>query len=108
MTPRERLTCELCGTLLSRGTVCTNSRCGRCHQKYCTPGGNTSPGHGRGNPPVCSSCGYLLSVEPCTTQIVNGVPQQMHVSCLDRARGMERLLDKIGDDWDPPIGKEPT
>lgn len=41
--------CELCGrdTSVDSGR-CTNNRCSECHRRYCTPGGNTSPGHGRG------------------------------------------------------------
>ena len=47
-------TCELCDKPLvpfSQGDDghCTNSRCAQCHRRYCTPGGETSPGHGRGS-----------------------------------------------------------
>lgn len=38
--------CEVCAK--PRGTGgCTNARCASCHRAHCTPGGNTSPGHGR-------------------------------------------------------------
>jgi hypothetical protein len=47
MTP----VCEVCGQLLP-SYYCTNSRCQECHRTYCTPGGNTDPGHGRGWPPT--------------------------------------------------------
>ncbi len=39
--------CNACGGLRdSRG--CTNGRCAACHASCCTPGGDTSPGHGYG------------------------------------------------------------
>jgi hypothetical protein len=44
--------CEVCG---SPKVYCTNTRCLECHNKYCTPGDDTSPGHGRGNPPKKSA-----------------------------------------------------
>ena len=40
-------TCEVCGVPLDAHR-CTNGRCYSCHVKHCTPGGDTSPGHGRG------------------------------------------------------------
>lgn len=41
--------CEVCGASLKGDAGrCTNGRCSNCHRKYCTPGGETSPGHGRG------------------------------------------------------------
>ena len=40
--------CEVCGVAASAAERCTNNRCGHCHAKHCTPGGATSPGHGRG------------------------------------------------------------
>lgn len=41
--------CEVCGKGLREDySRCTNGRCGECHRLYCTPGGDTSPGHGRG------------------------------------------------------------
>lgn len=44
-------TCEVCGTPIpSQRDRCTNQRCLACHGKHCTPGGATSPGHGRGWP----------------------------------------------------------
>lgn len=40
--------CEICGTDIRRDRGrCTNERCSSCHAKHCTPGGATSPGHGR-------------------------------------------------------------
>ena len=36
--------CEVCG---KPEHYCTNDRCKDCHIRYCTPGGDTSPGHGR-------------------------------------------------------------
>jgi hypothetical protein len=79
--------CKLCGILITRPQlVCTNGRCSHCHERYCTPGGASEPGHGLGNPPTCFHCGYLLSVEPCTTQIIDGEPQRWHTSCWDRRK----------------------
>lgn len=46
---KQTRTCEVCG---KGPTHCTNSRCEPCHRRYCTPGGNDYPGHGRGNPPA--------------------------------------------------------
>lgn len=49
------MTCNVCGTDIESGIAkarrCTNRRCGGCHDRYCTGGGSTSPGHGLGNPP---------------------------------------------------------
>jgi hypothetical protein len=48
---RPRL-CNVCGRKREhslRGGGCTNGRCADCHAKHCTPGGNTSPGHGFGD-----------------------------------------------------------
>lgn len=43
--------CEVCRKPLAGDrNRCTNGRCGDCHVKWCTPGGNTSPGHGRRYP----------------------------------------------------------
>lgn len=42
--------CNVCGEPLDKHR-CTNGRCRGCHAEYCTPGGNTYPGHGLGNPP---------------------------------------------------------
>ena len=39
----EERFCLICGTETWR--PCTNGLCAECHDKYCTPGGNTSPGH---------------------------------------------------------------
>lgn len=41
--------CEVCRVQRRRGDGdwCTNDRCGKCHARYCAPGGATSPGHGR-------------------------------------------------------------
>lgn len=41
--------CNVCGvsTKNDRGR-CTNGRCSSCHRDVCTPGGETSPGHGYG------------------------------------------------------------
>ncbi len=48
MMPNERR-CEVCDKDISKDPKrCTNGRCGDCHSRYCTPGGNDSPGHGRG------------------------------------------------------------
>lgn len=48
---RAERCCNCCGGPL--GTVmegrCTNGRCRGCHQAVCTPGGDTSPGHGFGS-----------------------------------------------------------
>lgn len=41
--------CNVCGGHLRSGR-CTNGRCLDCHREMCTPGGSTSPGHGRGWP----------------------------------------------------------
>jgi len=41
--------CDVCGT---REHYCTNDRCRACHRAYCTPGGSTGRGHGRGYPPT--------------------------------------------------------
>lgn len=39
--------CVVCGVdIRSDPNRCTNSCCGKCHRDYCTPGGQTSPGHG--------------------------------------------------------------
>lgn len=41
--------CEVCGCNTSKDAGrCTNGRCGDCHRKHCTPGGDVAPGHGRG------------------------------------------------------------
>ena len=42
--------CEVCGGPTTAATRCTNGRCATCHRLYCTAGGNTEPGHGRGWP----------------------------------------------------------
>jgi hypothetical protein len=47
VTKRPGRVCEVCGADISRAAHCTNSRCMACHEKHCTPGGSTSPGHGR-------------------------------------------------------------
>lgn len=40
--------CEVCGVDISKDSGrCTNVRCGMCHTKWCTAGGNTTPGHNR-------------------------------------------------------------
>lgn len=45
----RRSTCECCGVDTTRDQGrCTNGRCGSCHRQHCTPGGSTTPGHGRG------------------------------------------------------------
>lgn len=36
--------CNYCGGTLASGN-CTNGRCIPCHDRVCTPGGSTSPGH---------------------------------------------------------------
>lgn len=44
--------CEICDKPIPKQTErCTNRRCLGCHRKWCTAGGETSPGHGRGYPP---------------------------------------------------------
>lgn len=46
---RDRRVCNACGADLRRDRGrCTNGRCERCHDEFCTPGGSTSPGHGFG------------------------------------------------------------
>lgn len=40
--------CNACGASVTRFARCTNGRCLTCHAKHCTPGGDTSPGHGYG------------------------------------------------------------
>lgn len=39
--------CNFCGNVLTN-PHCTNGRCWVCHREECTPGGDTSPGHGFG------------------------------------------------------------
>jgi hypothetical protein len=40
--------CKICGAETNKWMGgCTNRRCADCHRRYCTPGGNTSPGHGK-------------------------------------------------------------
>lgn len=40
---------EVCGMDISHDYGrCTNGRCWACHRDFCTGGGSTSPGHGRG------------------------------------------------------------
>lgn len=56
-------TCELCGADISRDPGrCTNGRCAACHATHCTPGGDTSPGHGTApaarSYTIRCSCGY--------------------------------------------------
>ncbi len=41
------MSCRTCDKKLGSDR-CTNRRCGACHRSLCTPGGNTSPGHGVG------------------------------------------------------------
>lgn len=42
--------CEVCGASCQHDhDACTNRRCGKCHRALCTPGGVTTPGHGRGS-----------------------------------------------------------
>lgn len=52
-TGGSKMVCEVCGTnigaVVERHQRCTNQRCGYCHRRYCTPGGDTEPGHGRGD-----------------------------------------------------------
>lgn len=48
---QEARTCNVCGKIIARGTGCTNGRCGTCHTRYCTPGGNDRRGHGYGYVP---------------------------------------------------------
>jgi hypothetical protein len=58
---REELLCNWCGDALATlgpgGFVerCTNGRCPDCHEKHCTPGGSTGPGHGYGKSPTKST-----------------------------------------------------
>lgn len=53
MTENPPKLCEVCDADRRKGGGgCTNGRCTDCHRKYCTPGGETSPGHGRGRPPA--------------------------------------------------------
>lgn len=47
-TRKQVRACEVCGEPTSSGSRCTNGRCPKCHVEHCTPGGATSPGHGRG------------------------------------------------------------
>ena len=46
----ESRLCNYCGASI-RGDHgrCTNGRCGKCHGRQCTGGGETSPGHGYGS-----------------------------------------------------------
>lgn len=44
----EAGTCDACGAETTSRNRCTNGRCLKCHARHCTPGGSTSPGHGRG------------------------------------------------------------
>ena len=42
----EKLYCPVCGKGPLRFSFrCTNRCCSSCHNKYCTPGGSTYPGH---------------------------------------------------------------
>jgi len=48
---RDARVCNVCGGAFGVGKLggrCTNGRCSRCHQEHCTPGGQTTPGHGYG------------------------------------------------------------
>jgi hypothetical protein len=48
--------CNVCGTDTRHDAGrCTNGRCGACHRACCTPGGETSPGHGLGSPEVIAA-----------------------------------------------------
>lgn len=50
---RAERRCNCCGIEMdraARGMRCTNGRCCQCHAGVCTPGGETSPGHGAGRP----------------------------------------------------------
>jgi hypothetical protein len=40
---------RLCLLCKKAERYCTNGRCQECHRKHCTPGGDTSPGHGMGD-----------------------------------------------------------
>lgn len=56
---KKKRTCRTCGAEIRSASGCTNSRCLACHDKHCTPGGSTSPGHGLGSEPdlvCCSHC----------------------------------------------------
>lgn len=39
--------CECCERVFRKWDRCTNGRCPRCHDRHCTSGGETCPGHGR-------------------------------------------------------------
>lgn len=45
----EARDCNACGASFDRdNNRCTNGRCGKCHNAFCTPGGSTDRGHGYG------------------------------------------------------------
>jgi hypothetical protein len=39
--------CECCERVFRKRDRCTNGRCPKCHDRHCTSGGETCPGHGR-------------------------------------------------------------
>lgn len=50
MKAQGRFKCRVCGQPTSpREGRCTNGRCRSCHERHCTPGGSTGPGHGLGS-----------------------------------------------------------
>jgi len=69
-------TCVVCDRSYPRGTGCTNRCCGSCHTRFCTRGGQVSPGHGLDlakaraqvrapNGPICSRCGGAILLCRC-------------------------------------------
>lgn len=65
------MTCEVCHKKTSpMEGACTNGRCPTCHKAHCTPGGSTSPGHGRGR--ILATLALALALAPEASAIVNG------------------------------------
>lgn len=42
---KKKRVCITCGVETVSASRCTNGRCLPCHERHCTPGGSTSPGH---------------------------------------------------------------
>ncbi len=88
--------CELCDSPLD-STRCTNGRCRECHRKHCTPGGNDSPGHGRGNAKPVSAESFEAKVERATDAACY---EGARVACVHDPEAFVRLHKADQRDWE--------
>lgn len=91
--------CEVCGTDIARDrSRCTNRRCGQCHTKHCTPGGETSPGHGRGSVPTPPS--EMTNYQAAVAEAVGALTNILcRLEALKEANDKEVAWQKTQDDF---------